>query len=77
MTTDVDARARIRAMPNETRWTCAEETEEESVDALCARLDATTAAVERETREMTTTTTTTTGARNARRARDELSLIHI
>lgn len=67
MTTDVDARARIRAMPNETRWTRAEETEEESVDALCARLDATTAAVARETREMMTTT----GATNARRARDE------
>ena len=67
MTTDVDARARIRAMPNETRMTRAEETEEESVDALCARLDATTAAVARETREMMTTT----GATNERRARDE------
>ena len=67
MTTDVDARARIRAMTTETRWTRAEETEEESVDALCARLDATTAAVERETREMMTTT----GARNARDGRDE------
>ena len=63
MTTDVDARARIRAMPNETRWTRAEETEEESVDALCARLDATTAAVARETREMMTTT----GETNERR----------
>ena len=70
MTTDVDARARIRAMPTETRWTRAEETEEESVDALCARLDATTAAVERETREMMTTTTTTR-ARNAGSGRDE------
>ena len=67
MTTDVDARARIRAMPNETRMTRAEETEEESVDALCARLDATTAAVARETREMMTTT----GETNERRARDE------
>ena len=67
MTTDVDARARIRAMTTKTRWTRAEETEEESVDALCARLDATTAAVERETREMMTTT----GARNARDGRDE------
>ncbi len=67
MTTDVDARARIRAMPNETRSTRAEETEEESVDALCARLDATTAAVARETREMMTTT----GETNERRARDE------
>ena len=67
MTTDVDARARIRAMSNETRSTRAEETEEESVDALCARLDATTAAVARETREMMTTT----GETNERRARDE------